>query len=212
MLKKIFLVGVCLIAITGCSSEGSPQSLPLPAPANAPEPRPPVAEPDARRQVALSNIKQLEQQISLISQKMLGQQEKISNLELQSNQLETDLRTYNGKIQAFMKAHQQAVVCMSAVGAALDETNRYSQDAKDLAGGVTLVCGVVVLADAKFREEVFWVIDQLNQADSYADNLANQLEAVRSQIITENQVLETDKTEVSRITTDIQNYQSQLGL
>lgn len=167
-------------------------------------------EKEQVRQAILSNVKQLEQQKDLFSQKMIGRQQKILSLEIQESQLETDLRAYNGKVESFMMAHVGAIACMGAVGAALDESNQYSKDAKDVAATATVVCGIAVVTNSNFREEVFSVTYELTQADSYAKNLKSQITAIQSEVYRENNALEKEKSEVGEIASSIQKYQSQL--
>lgn len=208
MFQKAFVVGVCCATIIGCSTT-VPQKIPEPEVLQGTPQREGSAR-EARNQVVASRIKQLEQQNDLLLQKMLGRQQKISSLEIQENQLRTDLRAFNGKVEAFMKDNIGAITCMQAVGATLDESNQYSKDTKDIAATATVVCGIAVLANSNFREEVFSVVDQLAQADSYAKNLSNQLSAIQSELATESAALEQGRAETGRITSEIQTYQSQL--
>ncbi|NDJ18770.1 hypothetical protein [Myxacorys almedinensis] len=222
MLKKAVVIGVCFVAIAGCTQAVSPratQSTPERSTENRQQEsdsteqrqtRLAEDERETRKQAALSSIKQLEQQKDLLSQRMLGRQQKLSNLELRANQLETELSTYNRRVQAFILAHKNSVGCMGALGVSLDETNHYSKDVKDLAGAATLVCGAAVIANDGFRNEVIRVADQLSQASNHVKNLTSQLQGVRSQINTENASLEQEQTEASNLASGIQNYHSQL--
>ncbi len=225
MLQKAFFIGVCFIALIGCTDTIAPDSgqpetevvtqLTPQERESLEQERIRLAEEkerETRRQILASNIKNLEQQIDLLSQRMLGRQQKISNLELQVNNLETDLRTYNGEVESFITAHKTAIACMGAVGASLDESNQYSQDVKDIASVVTLACGFGVVLNEEFRNEVFFVVDQLTQADTYVKNLTGQLTATKSQLLTENESLESEKVESSKLASDVQNYQSQLEI
>lgn len=225
MLQKVFVIGVCFVALIGCTEkipQESKQSK-LEVPTQATQQKSESIEQErirlaeekvrtTRRQIVVSSIKQLEQQMDLLSQIMLGRQQKISNLELQANQLETDLRTYNGKVESFIMAHKTSIACMGAVDASLDESNQYSKAVKDVAGVATIACGIALLSNDEFRKEVFFVIDQLTQADSYAKNLKDNFKVIQSQIYTENESLEKEKSETSKLTSDIQKYQSQLEI
>jgi chromosome segregation ATPase len=225
MLQKAFVIGICFMAFIGCGEQISQEQKQSELEVSTQriqqesewleQERIKLAETkerETRRQVIISSIKQLEQQMDLSSQRMLGIQQKISNLELQQNQLETEIRTHHGKVESFMMAHKVAIACMGAVGVGLDEKNQYSKDAKDIAGAVTVACGIGFLSNNEFRKEIFFVIDQLTQADSYAKNLMGQIKAIQSQIYTENESLEKEKSEASRLASDIQKYQSQLEI
>ena len=129
MLRKTLILGVCFVTLIGCST---------PTPSNSDniqatqEQAASSAETiqENKIQIAISNIKQLEQQSNLLSQKMIGRQQKISNLELKKNDLEADIRAYNQKVQSFILQNKDAVACMGAANASLDESNQYSQDVK----------------------------------------------------------------------------------
>jgi hypothetical protein len=92
----------------------------------------------------------------------------------------------------------------------LSEDNQYSKDAKDLATAVAVACGVGAMADGEFGKRVVKVVDQLNQADSYAKDLRSQIQTTTSQFEAESQQLEVEKAEVSKLTSSIQAYQTQL--
>lgn len=168
-------------------------------------------ERENQRQIVISNIKQLEQQANLLSQRMVGRQENISNLELQRNQLAADIRNYKSRVEAFMLRHENAIACMGAVGVSLDENNQYSQDVKDFASVVGVICGVAVIGNEEFRNEVFSVVDQLTQADNHTKNLQNNLRTVQSQLDTENQQLVQEQSQANQLAADIQRLQSQFG-
>jgi hypothetical protein len=208
MFQRAFVVGICCATIIGCSAT-APQKTSESEVSQGTAQREERAH-EARNQVIASSIKQLEQQNALLSQSILGRQQKISALELQKNQLEIDLRAFNGKVEAFIMDNIGAITCMQAVGATLDESNQYSKDTKDIAATATVVCGIAVLANSDFRGEVFSVVDQLAQADSHAKNLSSQINAIQSELATESAALEQDRAETGRIASEIQTYQSQL--
>ncbi|BAZ04134.1 hypothetical protein [Calothrix sp. NIES-3974] len=168
-------------------------------------------ERENQRQIVISNIKQLEQQANLLSQRMVGRQQNISNLELQRNQLAADIRNYKSRVEAFMLRHKNAIACMGAVGVSLDENNQYSQDVKDFASVVGVICGVAVIGNEEFRNEVLSVVDQLTQADNHTKNLQNNLRTVQSQLDAENQLIVQEKSQANQLAADIQKLQSQLG-
>lgn len=216
--QKILIIAACCIGLIGCAT---------PTPTN---PSTQVTEEtrtqqqqqeelklirererENQRQIVLSNIKQVEQQANLLSQRMVGRQQNISNLELQRNQLAADIRNYKSRVEAFMLRHKNAIACMGAVGVSLDENNQYSQDVKDFASVVGVICGVAVIGNEEFRNEVFSVVDQLTQADNNTKNLQNNLRTVQSQLDAENQQLVQEQSQANQLAADIQRLQSQLG-
>lgn len=205
MLRKTLILGVCFVTLIGCSTQ-TPQSE-----LRTQEQRESKAEiRQNQRQIVISNIKQLEQQSAVISQKMIGRQQKISNLELQKNDLEADIRAYNQKVQSFIQQNKDAVACMGAANASLDESNQYSQDVKNVAGAVTFICGAAVLSNEEFRNKVIFVADQLVQADSNINNFKSRFQAFQSQIDSENELLAQEQSEARKLATSIQKQQYKL--
>lgn len=220
MLRKTLAFGVCFLVLAGCSTpvpptqfEATTQTREQSDNESVKQERTQLAAERARetrRQSITAKIQPLEQEIKLLAERMLGRQQKLSNIELQKNQLKTELETHNRNVNAFMMKYKTEVACIGAFGASLSEDNQYSKDAKDLATVVTVACGVGALADGEFGKRVIQVVDQLNQADSYAKDLRSQIQTATAQFDAESQQLEAEKAEVSKLTSDIQAYQAQL--
>ncbi|MEM6399159.1 MAG: hypothetical protein AAF757_02845 [Cyanobacteria bacterium P01_D01_bin.116] len=205
MLRKTLILGVCFVTLIGCSTQTPQSELPTQQQSESS-----LEIRDNQRQIAISNIKQLEQESAVLSQKMIGRQQKISNLELKKNDLETDIQTHNRKVQSFIQKNKDAVVCMGAADASLDESNQYSEDVKNVAGAVTVACGIGVLANEEFRNKVIFVADQLVQADNHMNNLKTNFQSLESQLDTENNLLAQEQSEARELATSIQKQQSQL--
>lgn len=220
MLRKSLTLGVCFLMLTGCATSTPPTQSEVANPTSVErdnqtvqQERTQLAEERARetrRQSIMAKIQPLEQEMKLLAERMLGRQQKLSNMELQKNQLKTELETHNRNVNAFMMKYKAEVACIGAFGVSLSEGNQYSKDAKDLATAVTVACGVGVLADGAFGKRVIQVVDQLNQADLYAKDLRSQIQSATAQLEAESQQLEAEKSEVSKLTSDIQAYQTQL--
>jgi hypothetical protein len=191
MLRKTLILGICFVTLIGCST---------PTPSN----------PDTQTQIIISNIKQLEQQSAVLSQKMIGRQQNISNLELQKSKIEADLRAYNQKIEAFKVQHKDVIGCRNAVRAGQDKSERYSENEKNVANAVTFFCGAGFLADEEFRNKVLFVNEQLSQADSNINNFKSNFQAIQSQIDSENELLAQEQSQARELATSIQEQQSQL--
>ncbi|HIK16324.1 MAG TPA: hypothetical protein IGS53_13725 [Leptolyngbyaceae cyanobacterium M33_DOE_097] len=166
---------------------------------------------EVQRRSLIAKMKPLTQQMDLLSQRMVGRQQKISNLELQDNQLKSELETHNRNVRAFMMKHQAAVACMGATGVTLDENNQYSEDVKNVATAMTALCGFGVISNGEFRKQVIFVADQLNQAHNYSMNLTAQIKTNQTTLATEIKNLEQEQLEVSRLGTDLQNYETELA-
>ncbi len=218
MLCKPFVLGACLLMLAGCStpmtltqSETSMRSQ-LDHESDSQESAQLAAERvrETRRQSVIAKIQPLEQEMKLIGQRMLGRQQKISDMEIQKNQLVTELNNHDRNVKAFMLKYKTEVGCLGAFGVSLAEGNQYSQDAKNLAMAVTVACGMGVLADGGFGQRVVQVVDQLNQADRYAKDLRSQMQAAIAQLDAENQQLAAETATVNQLAANIQAYQTQL--
>jgi len=166
---------------------------------------------EVKRRSLITKMKPLTHQMDLLSQRMVGRQQKISNLELQDNQLKSELETHNRNVRAFIMKHQAAVACMRATGVTLAENNQYSEDVKNVATAMTALCGFGVISNGEFRQQVVFVADQLNQAHNYSMNLTAQIKTTQTKLETENKNLEQEQLEVSRLRTDLQNYETELA-
>ncbi|MDX2229916.1 MAG: hypothetical protein NW220_09775 [Leptolyngbyaceae cyanobacterium bins.349] len=220
MLRKTLALGVCFLVLAGCSTPVPPTQSEAPIQTREDSDNESAQQEstelaaerakEAKRQSITAKIKPLEQEMELIAERMLGRQQKLSNIELQKNQLKTELETHNRNVNAFMMKYKAEVACIGAFGVSLSENNQYSKNAKDLATAMTVACGVGVLADGEFGKRVVQVVDQLNQADNFAKDLRSQIQTATAQLETESQQLEAEKAEVSKLTSDIQTYQTQL--
>jgi len=202
-------------------SQSQPETVSIPNNANHRQQTQMLARQDAiataaeareiRRRSLLTKMKPLTQQMDLLSQRMVGRQQKISNLELQDTQLKSELKTHNRNVHAFMMKHQAAVACMGATGVTLDENNQYSEDVKNVATAMTALCGFGVISNGEFRNQVVFVADQLNQAHTYSMNLTAQIKTNQTTLETEIKNLEQEQLEVSRLGTDLQTYETELA-
>ena len=134
MLRKTLALGVCFLVLAGCSTPVSPtqseaaiQTREESDNESAKQERTQLAAERARetkQQSITAKIKPLEQEMELLAERMLGRQQKLSNIELQKNQLKTELETHNRKVNAFMAKYQVEVACREAVGASLSKDNQ----------------------------------------------------------------------------------------
>ncbi len=203
----LFVPFVILVSQSSQQKEPSPSAQPI-----QPETIKPNEdkESEVTRQANLSKIKQLEQQKELISQRLLGRQQKISSLELKKTQLETELGDQDRRVKSFVENHKLEVACRDQARISFDQNNRYSEDVKNQAALATSLCVGVYFSSEEFRNKVNFVIDELNKADISAKNFKDQIDSIQAQIAAENEVLAQEKTEFDRLASAIQ--QSQPGL
>ncbi|MGF1675535.1 MAG: hypothetical protein ACFCUV_17900 [Rivularia sp. (in: cyanobacteria)] len=212
MLQTKLICAVSLIGLISCTSQ-TPSSYPndsVITPAAQTEANI-ATQQENQRQIIRSKIKQIEQQSELLSQTMIGRQQKISNLRLRENELENSIQTYNQKIESFIFQNKDAVACMGAANVSLNENNQYSEDVKNVASAVTFVCGAGILLNEQFRNRVIFVADQLVLADNNVKNLTNNFQTVRSQIESEQQLLAQEQSQATELAANIRDYQSQLA-
>jgi peptidoglycan hydrolase CwlO-like protein len=75
----------------------------------------------------------------------------------------------------------------------------------------TGLCGAGLIFDEEFRQEVGVVGDKLIQADRHAKNLKAQIASIQSKIDVERKGAANEKTEFDRLSSEIQNLQSELS-
>ncbi|MBF2016068.1 MAG: hypothetical protein IGS23_12860 [Rivularia sp. T60_A2020_040] len=220
MLQTKLICAVSLITLIGCTTQTpssySNDSAITPAAQSEPSRLEQIevnraTQQENQRQIISSKIKQIEQQSELLSQTMIGRQQKISQLRLRENELESSIQTYNQKIQSFIFQNKDAVACMGAANVSLNENNQYSEDVKNVASAVTLVCAGGILLDEQFRNRVIFVADQLVLADNNTKNLTNNFQTVRLQIESEQQLLAQEQSQANELAANIRDYQSQLA-
>jgi hypothetical protein len=172
--------------------------------ANTPKPQPESSSVEAQKQLTLSKI-------DLLVQELRGRQQKVVNLETEKSRLEMDLRELDRKINLFIKENKDAAFCRDSANVGSDKNNRYEESVKNIAVGITLLCGATYLSDENFRKNVDYFVNELNKADSYASTLNNQVQTIQSQIDTENNSVEQGKAEISRLESGNQKEQLNSG-
>lgn len=169
-----------------------------------------ACEGEKSRSIRLA-IEDRQQQKQLVSQRLVGLEEKISSLEVQRDRLLEDLKTYNNSVEAYMMDHKLAIICMAALNVSLAEDNEYSEEVKNLAEGATIVCAAGVLLDSDFRKEIMIVFDKLIQADKHAKDLRSQIASIQSKIDKEKTAAAGEQSEFDRLRSEIQGLQTQLS-
>lgn len=163
----------------------------------------PDPKPDLEQQRTAAILQQRQQEYSLLTEKMSGQQQRIKELTGQADRLDAELSEFNNKVKAYMLENKTEVACMGAFGMSLDKTNEYSKDAKDVAALVTLGCGVGVLSNGEFAGNVGKVFNQLVKAGTHSNDLKMRLTDTRSRLTAETTALNESQTQAQTLATEI---------
>ncbi len=201
---KIAFLALSTLLLVSCGSQSpssestSKSAAPAAVSTTTPDPK-----PDLEQQKNAAILQQRQQEYSLLTEKMSGQQQRIKELTPQADRLEAELSDYNSRVKAYMLENKTEVACMGALGMSLDKTNEYSKDAKDVAALVTLGCGVGVLSNGEFAGNVGKVFNQLVKAGNHSNDLKTRITETRSRITAETTALSEDQTKAQALAAEI---------
>ncbi|MDH4186538.1 MAG: hypothetical protein OEV08_06050 [Nitrospira sp.] len=144
----------------------------------------------ARRQLLLSDLRRIDNDYALLSQTISNRKNKSAYLEQWLLARESELSDYKRRVTAYMMDHKMAIAALalgvSGTAVALDSTNKFSSDAKAMAGIAAAVAAIWALDNAR---EVAAVADQLTQADSHVRSIESQIAETSSTLTSEAQKL-----------------------
>ncbi|MEB3295561.1 MAG: hypothetical protein VKJ24_20600 [Synechococcales bacterium] len=216
MWKEFVGLGICAIVLVGCgesrqSGETRTSMQPLPEVSSTVSASSP-SKADVRRQQAIASLQQVQQKSELLTQQMSGRQQTINQLLAEATHLEQELATFKGKVKEYILQHKMEVACMGALGMSLDESNQFSQDAKDAAALVTLGCGIAAVSNGEFAGSVAQVFDQLVQAGSRGNDMTQRLQQVQTILVAEQEKLGQEQAKAQDLEIEMKGYQSQLEM
>ncbi len=140
----------------------------------------------ARRQQLATEMEILTEQISVASQAVEHERDKITFFESQMRVKEAELADYRGKVNAYLLNHKMALAAIAlgvgGTSVAIDTSNEFSQDAQAAASIGAFFAGMYALSNA---EEVAEVADVLMQADSRIKTLESEISGFQSNYSTE---------------------------
>jgi septal ring factor EnvC (AmiA/AmiB activator) len=156
-------------------------------------------------------IKDVESQRSASEQRLTSQNQKITALQNQSNQLASDKRANHNKTLAFMRNNIGTVGCLAVAGIVISDDNAFSKDVKELSGAVGLICLGVFLFSEDFRKNVDLVVTELNAASKRDKALKAQVDALQPKIEAEQKIWSAEKKEFDRLTSEISGLRTRLA-
>lgn len=153
-------------------------------------------------------IKDIESQKSASEERLTSQNQKITALQNQSNQIASDKRANQSKTTAFMKDNIGTVGCLAAAGIVISDDNVFSKDVKELSGAVGLLCLTVLIFNEDFRKNVDIVVTELTAASKRDKAFKAQIDALQPKIEAEQKIWAAEKKEFDRLASEI----SSLGM
>ena len=159
-----------------------------------------------------SQIKSLEQNKQAVSASIFNRQAKLATLNAQLNVQNAGLEAYKARVMAYMMDHKMAVVALAAGGGglsvALDKSNRFTEEAKNVGG---VVAGIAVLYALAHMDEVSDVVKNLNNADAQVRVLEAEIAATQTAVQQEQAFLQREENDLNQLTRQITNLQAELG-
>lgn len=166
---------------------------------------------DPRKQALRSQMNDLEIERTLLSADITGMKSKTALLEGRLYEQQSDLKDYEGKVEAYILNHKMAVAAILAgVGGAtiaLDENNEFSGDARAVAG---IVAAIALAYAALHPEEIIEVGDYLLQADIHVKKLKSQVKMTEANLKEEAEQLKQKEHELKLLTSQIAELRVQL--
>jgi peptidoglycan hydrolase CwlO-like protein len=138
----------------------------------------------AEKKQARSQLDEWNGQRQSLRQTIASEQGEVRDLRQQWNVQDAQLKEYQARVEGYMLDHKMAVTAIVAgvagAGVALDSSNAFSEDAKNIGGLVTFVAAVWALGN---MDEISDVVKTLNEADAHVRTLKAAMERTRSAIM-----------------------------
>jgi septal ring factor EnvC (AmiA/AmiB activator) len=159
-----------------------------------------------------SRIDELNEQKRTLLQTTASQQNDLDSLNDTLNERQAGLNEYQAQVRGYMLEHKMAIAAIVAgVGGAdvaLDTTNTFSDDAKNIAGPVVLLAAV--WAAANFNE-VTEVVKTLDEADAHVRTLQTQIANTTAAIERKQQTLQASRNQLAELTKQLTDLNTQLA-
>jgi len=170
------------------------------------------SDPNAeKRQYLLTEMQQLENRYSLVSQELTNKQQRINFLQQKLQEQRAELADYNRRVEAYIMDHKMAVAAL-AVGiggaaVAYDPNNEFSDDVQGVAGLVGVVAGLWALGN---MEEISQVADQLMQASHYVESLEAQIKSNQTELNNASEPIATLQSSLNSIQATYESHKAEL--
>jgi peptidoglycan hydrolase CwlO-like protein len=137
----------------------------------------------AEKTQARSQLSDLNGQRQSLQQTIVSEQSEVRDLQQQLKDQDAQLAEYQTQVEGYMLDHKMALTAIVAgvagAGVALDSSNAFSEDAKNMGGVVTFVAALWALGNL---DEISDVVKTLNEADAHVRTLRAGMERTRSAI------------------------------
>jgi cell shape-determining protein MreC len=137
-----------------------------------------------------------------------------SNVSLYQQQLiqqRAELSQYEARVDAFMMNNKMAVACIVAgfggAGVLLDDSNQFTQEAKDIAAVVTVIAGIYALM---YPEEIAFVGDQLMQANANYKTMERNIASTNQYLQAQLSQLQQEEQQLASLDQQSESIRSQL--
>lgn len=169
-------------------------------------------DPNAtERRLLLSELQEAESRYALASQQILERRSAVQQSEARLKGLRAELIDYEGNVQAFMMNNKMAVAALAAgtggAVVALDATNEFSEEARQVGGVVGVLGGLYCMSNF---EECTRVGDQLVQASAHVESLKARINSTEAYYDRESQLLATAEQEFQTLGPEVRNIRSKL--
>jgi len=159
----------------------------------------------------------LEEQLAVLQRRHTAATQKITEhtnamrqSEHQLDALNAELTAYNTDLHNVLANHRIAAECIRASRSTWSENNTLSNDASTLTKVGTALCGVGLLS-SEFSREVAFVTNKLNEAETHAKSLKEQIIAAQRAVESERSEVQRNETELDQVAAEIAEVQRRLG-
>ena len=125
---------------------------------------------------------------------------------------EAELNEYQARVEGYMLDHKMAVAALVAgvggAGVALDTSNSFSQDAKDVGGTLAAIAAIWALANL---DEVSDVLKTLNEADAHVRTMQAQIDQTKSATQQRLLDLQASQGQLTALTRQISDLNTRMG-
>ena len=166
----------------------------------------------ARKQFLITEMQQLENNRSLVSQELSAKQQRVNYLQQKLQEQRSELADYNRRVEAYILNHKMAVAAL-AVGlggaaVAYDPNNEFSDDVQGVAALVGIIAGVYALNN---MQEISEVADQLMQADRYVKSLEAQIELTQADLNSASEPIATLQSSLNSMQATYESRKAELA-
>jgi hypothetical protein len=163
------------------------------------------------KQQKLLEIKGLDLERSQAAAQVSARMEQVNVLNRRLDEQVAERQRFRDAVQAFIMDHKMATTALAlgvgGAGVALDPSNTFTQDAKNMAGITALIAAAYALAN---YDEVKHVGDQLLQAGVRDNTMQSAIDATSNELNAARMALVSEDARLQELNQNIAGLQSQL--